>query len=102
MRIEKTRSNCSVHAILKMSFLPIGVHTVCARYAIEIQRSLHGDANHVLSAEMTKQMLVAGEGNYGLGLEICGSPENPYFTMEGSTKVSRTVSSPTSEQAMAR
>jgi CubicO group peptidase (beta-lactamase class C family) len=33
--------------------------TDLARYAIEIQRSLRGDANHVLSAEMTQQMLVA-------------------------------------------
>jgi hypothetical protein len=28
-------------------------------------------------------MLVAGPGNYGLGLEIGGSPENPYFTHGG-------------------
>jgi CubicO group peptidase (beta-lactamase class C family) len=57
--------------------------TDLARYAIEIQRSLRGDANHVLSAEMTKQMLVPGQGNYGLGVEIGGSPENPYFTHGG-------------------
>ena len=57
--------------------------TDLARYAIEIQRSLRGDANHVLSAEMTKQMLVAGQGSYGLGLVIGGSPENPYFTHGG-------------------
>jgi CubicO group peptidase (beta-lactamase class C family) len=53
-----------------------------ARYAIEIQRSLRGDANHALSAEMTRHMLVAGQGNYGLGLLIGGSLENPYFTHE--------------------
>jgi len=57
--------------------------TDLARYAIEIQRSLGGDANHVLSTEMTKQMLVSGQGNYGLGLVIGGSPENPYFTHGG-------------------
>jgi CubicO group peptidase (beta-lactamase class C family) len=57
--------------------------TDLARYAIEIQRSLRGDANHVLSAEMTKQMLVTGQGNYGLGLVIGGSPENPYFSHGG-------------------
>jgi hypothetical protein len=50
---------------------------------IEIQRSLRGDANHVLSVEMTKQMLVTGQGNYGLGLLIGGSPENPYFSHGG-------------------
>ncbi len=57
--------------------------TDLARYAIEIERSLRGHANHVLSAEMTKQMLIAGQGNYGLGLEIGGSPDNPYFTHGG-------------------
>jgi CubicO group peptidase (beta-lactamase class C family) len=54
-----------------------------ARFAIEIQRSLHGGANHVLSAEMTMRMLVAGKGNYGLGLEVGGSPENRYFKHGG-------------------
>jgi CubicO group peptidase (beta-lactamase class C family) len=57
--------------------------TDLARFAIEIQRSLHGDANHVLSADMTRQMLVAGQGHYGLGLEIGGSSENPFFTHNG-------------------
>src|SRR5262249_22920894 len=57
--------------------------TDLARFAIEIQRSLHRDANRVLSVEMTKQMLVAGQGNYGLGLEIGGAPENPYFRHGG-------------------
>ena len=57
--------------------------TDLARYVIEIQRSLRGDANHVLSVEMTKQMLVPGQGNYGLGLVIGGSPENPYFSHGG-------------------
>jgi CubicO group peptidase (beta-lactamase class C family) len=54
-----------------------------ARFAIEIQRSLRGDANRVLSSEMTKQMLVAGQGQYGLGLGIGGSSENPFFTHGG-------------------
>jgi CubicO group peptidase (beta-lactamase class C family) len=57
--------------------------TDLARFAIEIQRSLHGDANRVLSADMTKQMLVAGQGHYGLGLEIGGSSENPFFMHNG-------------------
>jgi len=57
--------------------------TDLALYAIEIQRSLYGDANHVLSVEMTKQMLLAGQGDYALGLKIGGSPENPYFTHGG-------------------
>jgi CubicO group peptidase (beta-lactamase class C family) len=57
--------------------------TDLARYAIEIQRSLCGDANHVLSVEMTKQMLVAGQGDYGLGPKVGGSPENPFFILGG-------------------
>jgi hypothetical protein len=54
-----------------------------ARYVIEIRRSRRGDANHVLSVEMTRQMLLAGQGNYGLGLVIGGSPENRYFSHGG-------------------
>jgi hypothetical protein len=32
---------------------------------------------------MTKEMLVAGQGNWGLGLGIGGSPESPYFWHDG-------------------
>jgi CubicO group peptidase (beta-lactamase class C family) len=53
--------------------------TDMARYAIEVRRSLNGHANHVLSPEMTKQMLRPGMGHYGLGLEMGGSSSNPYF-----------------------
>jgi CubicO group peptidase (beta-lactamase class C family) len=53
------------------------------RYAIEVEKSLDGKANHVLSASMTRQMLTAGMGNWGLGLEIGGSPSNPYFSHGG-------------------
>ena len=57
--------------------------TDLARFAIEIQRSLRGEANRVLSAEMTRQMLVAGQGNYGLGWEIGGAADNPFFIHGG-------------------
>jgi CubicO group peptidase (beta-lactamase class C family) len=57
--------------------------TDIARYAIEVRRSLNGQANQVLSAEMTKQMLTPGMGRYGLGLEIGGSASNPYFAHGG-------------------
>jgi CubicO group peptidase (beta-lactamase class C family) len=57
--------------------------TDLARFAIEIQRSLRGDANHVLSAAMTKQILTVVQQHYGLGFEIRGSPENPYFAHDG-------------------
>jgi CubicO group peptidase (beta-lactamase class C family) len=53
--------------------------TDLARFCIEIQRSLKGEWNHVLSQEMTKQMLTRGMGDYGLGLAIGGSASNPYF-----------------------
>ena len=53
------------------------------RYAIEVEKSLDGKANHVLSAGMTRQMLIAGVGNWGLGLEIGGAPGNPYFSHGG-------------------
>ena len=54
-----------------------------ARYAIEVQNSLQGKANHVLSAEITHQMLTPGKGNWGLGVEIGGSKGNPYFSHGG-------------------
>lgn len=53
--------------------------TDLARYCIEIQHSLKGEWNHVLSQEMTKQMLTPGMGEYGLGLAIGGPATNPYF-----------------------
>jgi len=57
--------------------------TDLARFAIEIQRSLRGDANHVLSAAMARQMLTVVQRHYALGLEIGGSPGNRYFTHDG-------------------
>lgn len=54
-----------------------------ALYVIENQRSLLGKANHVLSADMTKQMMTAGKGGWGLGLSIGGAASNPFFTHGG-------------------
>lgn len=54
-----------------------------ARYAIEVENSLSGKANHVISAQMTSQMLTPGMGFWGLGLEIGGAPANPYFSHGG-------------------
>ena len=53
------------------------------RYVIENQRSLKGESNHVLSAAMTKEMMTAGKGSWGLGLQIGGSASNPYFEHGG-------------------
>ena len=53
------------------------------KYILANQRALHGEANPVLSPEMTKQMMTAGQGNWGLGLQIGGSATNPYFSHGG-------------------
>jgi CubicO group peptidase (beta-lactamase class C family) len=57
--------------------------TDLAHYAIEVEQSLVGKANHVLSADMTRQMLTPGMGNWGLGVEIGGAKTNPYFSHGG-------------------
>ncbi len=53
--------------------------TDLARYCIEVQHSLKGEWNHVLSQAMTKQMLTPGMGKWGLGLQIGGSDTDPNF-----------------------
>ena len=60
--------------------------TDLAIYAIEVERSLLGKANHVLSADMTRQMLTPGMGHWGLGLEIGGSDADPYFSHGGANE----------------
>lgn len=60
--------------------------TDLAVYAIEIEQSLAGKANHVLSADMTRQMLTPGMGQWGLGLQIGGSDANPYFSHGGANE----------------
>jgi len=57
--------------------------TDLCKYILEVQQSLRGQANHVLSAEMTRQMVTPGLGNWGLGLEIGGTAANPYFSHGG-------------------
>ena len=57
-----------------------------ARYAIEIEQSLAGKANHVLSADMTRQMLKAGMGGWGLGIQIGGAEADPYFAHNGANE----------------
>ena len=65
--------------------------TDLARYAIEVEQSLQGKANHVLSADMTRQMLTPGIGHWGLGLEIGGSDSNPYFSHGGANEGFRNI-----------
>jgi CubicO group peptidase (beta-lactamase class C family) len=65
---------------------PAGLWTTpsdLARYAMEVQASLAGKANHVLSASMTREMLTPGFGNYGLGLSIGGDARRRYFSHGG-------------------
>jgi CubicO group peptidase (beta-lactamase class C family) len=62
-----------------------------ARYIIEVQKSLDGEANHVLSADMTRQMVKPGMGNWGLGLEIGGADSNPYFSHGGANEGFRCI-----------
>jgi len=57
--------------------------TDLAHYILENQYSLAGKANHVLSEEMTKEMMKPGIGKWGLGLQIGGSEDNPYFSHGG-------------------
>ena len=53
------------------------------RYIIEVQNSLKGKANHVLSQSMTQQMLTPGKGGWGLGLQLGGSAADPWFSHGG-------------------
>jgi hypothetical protein len=54
------------------------------RYAIEIQKSLAGQSNKVISQAMTEQMLTPGVGGHGLGPALSGSGEARTFSHGGS------------------
>src|ERR1700733_6238991 len=58
--------------------------TDLAHYSIEVEQSLEGKANHVLSIEMTRQMLTPGVGHWGLGLG--GTDSNLYFSHGGANE----------------
>jgi CubicO group peptidase (beta-lactamase class C family) len=68
---------------------PAGLWTTpsdLARYAIEVQRSLSGTSNRVLSAAMVGQMLTPGLNHQGLGPGTGGSAQHPYFTHGGANE----------------
>jgi CubicO group peptidase (beta-lactamase class C family) len=65
--------------------------TDLAKYAIEVEQSLQGKANHVLSADMTRQMLTPGMGSWGLGLQIGGAESNQYFSHGGANEGFRNI-----------
>jgi CubicO group peptidase (beta-lactamase class C family) len=65
---------------------PAGLWTTpsdLARYALEVQRSLAGKSDRVLSAATTRQMLTPGMNQQGLGPGTGGSKQHPYFTHSG-------------------
>lgn len=58
--------------------------TDLVRFLIELQREYTGASHRVLDQRMARLMLTRGLGNWGLGIEVGGSPQNFYFTHEGS------------------
>ncbi len=61
-----------------------------ALWIIEMQRSLKGQANHVLSPEMTRVMLTPVKENYGLGVGVAKQDEEPSFAHSGGNAGYRT------------
>jgi CubicO group peptidase (beta-lactamase class C family) len=68
---------------------PAGLWTTpsdLARFAMELQRSLRGDSNRVLSKSMTQQMLTAGLNSWGLGLHIGHGRQQALFEHGGANE----------------
>jgi CubicO group peptidase (beta-lactamase class C family) len=57
-----------------------------AQFAIELQLSKQGKANHVLSREMTNQMLTRQISDAGLGIMLAGKGEAEQFNHGGSNE----------------
>ena len=60
--------------------------TDLALFAIEIQRSLAGKSNRVLSQGMTRQMLTPQVGGFGLGLALAGEGTSARFSHGGANE----------------
>jgi len=54
-----------------------------ALFAIEIQKSLAGKSNKVLSQKMTEQLLTVQKGEWGLGLRLSGTGNAARFAHNG-------------------
>ncbi|HEX4810739.1 MAG TPA: serine hydrolase [Bryobacteraceae bacterium] len=68
---------------------PAGLWTTpsdLARYAVEVQKTLAGSSNKVLSQSMAREMLTPGKNKWGLGVETGGSAAHPYFTHSGANE----------------
>lgn len=61
-----------------------------ALWIIEMQRSLKGRANHVLSPEMTRVMLTPVKDDYGLGVGVAKQNGQPSFAHSGGNAGYRT------------
>jgi CubicO group peptidase (beta-lactamase class C family) len=57
-----------------------------ARYAIEVQQSLKGASNKVLTQEMTQQMLTKHTNNWGLGPGLQGNGDTLTFSHGGANE----------------
>lgn len=57
-----------------------------ARFAIELQQSLQGKSNKVLTQEMTRQMLTKQIGEFGLGIQLGGKEKVVSFSHGGSNE----------------
>lgn len=65
--------------------------TDLSRFAIEIQRSLAGKSNKVLSQDMVRQMLTPQVGGFGLGLGLAGEGTSARFSHGGANEGYRCV-----------
>lgn len=68
---------------------PAGLWTTpsdLARYAMEVQKSLAGTSNRVLSAAIVRQMLTPSLNRQGLGPALGGGDQHPYFSHGGSNE----------------
>lgn len=55
-----------------------------AKFLIELEGEYAGTSSRVLNQRIARLMLTPGLGNWGLGIEVGGNTQNPYFTHEGS------------------